>query len=224
MRAVAATLIARPLAVALPVAMVGPSEFCDDGFTDACGSCNADCSAAERVPSVVMAKRAQNLSSATTAMPKRCGNADCSAAGTAAVCGDGTLCPELEFCDDGNTDACDGCYGDCSQADNVCGDAILECAETCDDNAVDDGNGCSAACQREGSCGDGILQPLFEFCDDGFTDACGTATRTAPERVQVQPAATVKHVLNWNSATMASPMLVVPATLIVARRKWLDLW
>ena len=63
----------------------------------------------------------------------------------------GRSVPELEFCDDGNTDSCDGCYGDCSRADNVCGDSILECAETCDDgNAVDDGNGCSALCQREG--------------------------------------------------------------------------
>ena len=50
-----------------------------------------------------------------------------------ATCGDGSLCPELEFCDDGNTDVCDGCHGDCSRADNVCGDSILECAETCDD-------------------------------------------------------------------------------------------
>ena len=43
------------------------------------------------------------------------------------------------------------------------------------------------------------------------------ATLTAPVSVLEQPAATVRHVLNWNSATMASPMLVVPATLIVAR-------
>ena len=74
-----------------------------------------------------------------------------------------SLCPEFEFCDDGNTVECDGCYGDCSRADNVCGDSILECAETCDDgNTSDDGNGCSAVCQRDGGCGDGILQPLFE--------------------------------------------------------------
>ena len=46
-------------------------------------------------------------------------NADCSAAGGGATCGDGTTCPELEFCDDGFTDACGSCNADCSAAGRV---------------------------------------------------------------------------------------------------------
>ena len=53
-------------------------EVCDDGFVDACGTCNADCSAP--------------------------GSGYALLAGGASVnyCGDGELCPEYEICDDGN--------------------------------------------------------------------------------------------------------------------------
>ena len=61
-----------------------------------------------------------------------------------ATCGDGTTCPELEFCDDGFTDACGSCNADCSAA------------------------GAGAVC------GDGEACPEPEFCDDGYTDACGS--------------------------------------------------
>ena len=65
-------------------------EVCDDGYTDACGTCNADCSAE----------------------------------GAGATCGDGESCPELETCDDGYTDACGTCNADCSAVGSgaTCGD------------------------------------------------------------------------------------------------------
>ena len=40
-----------------------------------------------------------------------------------------------EVRDDFNTNSCDGCNGDCTRVDNVCGDAIVECTEQCDDGA-----------------------------------------------------------------------------------------
>jgi cysteine-rich repeat protein len=49
----------------------------------------------------------------------------------ASVCGDGTL-GGAEVCDDGNTAGCDGCAADCSRADAVCGDGIVECEEECE--------------------------------------------------------------------------------------------
>jgi hypothetical protein len=53
-------------------------EACDDGYTDACGTCNATCSGP----------------------------------GAGSRCGDASLCPEHEACDDGNT-VDDICAGDC---------------------------------------------------------------------------------------------------------------
>lgn len=79
----------------------------------------------------------------------------------------------------------DGCCAPgCSQAlDNdceaVCGNGVVELAESCDDgDSTDDGNGCSAACVLNAVCGDGLVQPLVELCDDGFTDACGSCNAT----------------------------------------------
>ena len=53
------------------------------------------------------------------------------------VCGDGIRTPD-EFCDDGNTDGCDGCSADCFRHDAQCGDGYVECGEQCD------GYGCAA--------------------------------------------------------------------------------
>ncbi|MFH1807139.1 MAG: hypothetical protein ABIJ09_00235 [Pseudomonadota bacterium] len=69
-------------------------------------------------------------------------NADCSAAGQGAVCGDGVVCPEFEVCDDSNTLACGTCSVDCltTQAGGDClaGDgcvSAVDCASnTCTSN------------------------------------------------------------------------------------------
>lgn len=116
--------------------MVVGAESCDDGFTDACGGCNADCSAP----------------------------------GDGAMCGDGEVCPESEVCDDGFADACGSCNADCSAPGSgaTCGDGVsCEELEECDDGSVGDGDGCDAACTVEagyicdGEPGDCNLSPSW---------------------------------------------------------------
>jgi cysteine-rich repeat protein len=83
-----------------------------------------------------------------------------------------------EGCDDGNHDNCDGCRGDCTRVDWVCGDGIVECGEVCDDGNQDTSDDCpdgvGASCQPA-YCGDGYIWSGNETCDDGNannTDAC----------------------------------------------------
>lgn len=113
--------------------------------------------------------------------------------GAAAVCGDGLLA-DGEACDDGNTDASDGCDESCavetgytcvgepSDCLTMCGDGILAGAETCDDGNVDASDGCDESCAVEAgyacdgapsvcatTCGDGVIAGA-ETCDDGDGD------------------------------------------------------
>jgi fibro-slime domain-containing protein len=109
-------------------------------------------------------------------------------------CGDGVLTDD-EACDDGNTQALDGCQANCLAVDPgyscnppgepchelvVCGDSIVGSSEQCDDGNKDAGDGCSARCNFElgykcdgepsacskTRCGDG-KQEGAESCDDG---------------------------------------------------------
>jgi cysteine-rich repeat protein len=66
-------------------------------------------------------------------------------------CGNGAV-ESGEACDDGNTNNCDGCRGDCSRVDDDCGDGIVECGEACDDGNTDETDGCYYSCVLEGSC------------------------------------------------------------------------
>jgi cysteine-rich repeat protein len=62
-----------------------------------------------------------------------------------AVCGNGTI--EIgEQCDDGNTDACDGCSPACRP--ETCGDGVVACGEECDAGAANGtpASDCSATC------------------------------------------------------------------------------
>jgi len=101
------------------------------------------------------------------------------------VCGDGLTDnrPEAgEVCDDGNTDAGDGCRADC-RGTEVCGDGLVDevLGEGCDDANLDDEDGCTVLCQQP-YCGDG-LRTGGEACDDGegnsdaLPDACRTNCR-----------------------------------------------
>lgn len=91
------------------------------------------------------------------------------------VCGDGTLDPRCEECDDGiaNSDtAPDACRTDCLAAS--CGDGVGDAGEACDDGDPSPCDGCDAACQPVGGlvCGDGGVVPgCSEQCDDGNTAA-----------------------------------------------------
>lgn len=118
--------------------------------------------------------------------------------GDACDCGDGLVAP-IEFCDDGDAVAGDGCSSTCeiesgyacagapSQCATVCGDGLVRGAEACDDGNAMAGDGCAGcvveegfACTGEPSqcgavCGDGLVRG-GESCDDGNAvggDGCG---------------------------------------------------
>ena len=85
---------------------------------------------------------------------------------------------ESEECEDGNTDAFDGCDSTCRL--EVCGDGIVQpnLNEECDDGNERSNDGCSDGCIIE-FCGDGKLQDYAEECDDGnnaIHDGCGVRT------------------------------------------------
>ncbi len=89
----------------------------------------------------------------------------------AACCGDGEVGPGEE-CDDGNTDDCDGCRGDCSAFETGCGDGFVCGTEACDDGNNTDCDGCRADCSAiETGCGDGFICGV-EVCDDGNNMDC----------------------------------------------------
>jgi len=84
-------------------------------------------------------------------------------------CGNGTLDPGEE-CDDGNTNACDGCSRSCQI--ERCGNGKIECGEVCDDGNNVDCDRCKGDCTRpDNICGDGITE-CGEEADDGNLVAC----------------------------------------------------
>jgi cysteine-rich repeat protein len=115
---------------------------------------------------------------------------------TSSRCGNGVV-ERGEQCDDGNTQAGDGCSRYCQIDDGpcvgcvvliACGDGILSANEACDDGNDVSGDGCAADCQsvepgwrcrspgRECApvCGDLVVRRT-ETCDDGNTmsgDGC----------------------------------------------------
>lgn len=108
-------------------------ESCDDGFTTACGACNANCSGAGSGScgdGTVCSDNEEcdegGSNSDTTADACR---TDC----TLAHCGDGVI-DDGEDCDDGasNSDTtADACRTNCM--DPFCGDGTTDTGETCDD-------------------------------------------------------------------------------------------
>ena len=92
-------------------------------------------------------------------------------AGTATVCGDGTVDVD-ETCDDGNTINGDGCEADCTLTPEpgTCGDGTRNSDEECDDGNDVDGDGCESDCTDTPvippDCGNGVVDD-GEECDDG---------------------------------------------------------
>ncbi|AUX41719.1 uncharacterized protein SOCE26_031410 [Sorangium cellulosum] len=105
-------------------------------------------------------------------------------------CGDGRVAA-TERCDDGNTEAGDGCGATClvepgyrcdgapSACTPGCGDGLVMCEEACDDGNTEAGDGCDITCHVEAgyhcrgapsactsTCGDGATA-ADEGCDDG---------------------------------------------------------
>jgi fibro-slime domain-containing protein len=118
-------------------------------------------------------------------------------------CGDGVR-SFPEQCDDGNTNAGDGCSAACrleigfkcdqpgsACTKTTCGDGKIEGTETCDDGNSMPFDGCSQDCQLEPDCkgeqcaavcGDGFVFPNEE-CDDGNKtdgDGCSKGCRNEP--------------------------------------------
>lgn len=163
-------------------------ETCDDGFADACGTCNEDCTGAGTGAGLCGDNSfCPEFEACDDGYTDACGscNADCTGAGTGSTCGDGERCPEHETCDDGFTDTCGSCNEDCSGAGTgaaVCGDGErCEETEACDDGYTDACGSCNADCSGPGAgatCGDSVVCPELEACDDGYADACGTCNAT----------------------------------------------
>ena len=83
-------------------------EFCDDGFLDACGTCNVDCTASGDGATCGDSVICPETELCDDGYADDCGscNSTCTELGTGAACGDGEFCEEVEFCDDGYTDMC----------------------------------------------------------------------------------------------------------------------
>ena len=91
-------------------------------------------------------------------------------------CGDGTVAPDAEECDDGNADERDACTAACTRA--RCGDGLTyDAYEECDDGNRVDTDACRVSCRRA-ACGDGVIWTGVEGCDDGNRtggDGCSAA-------------------------------------------------
>jgi len=117
------------------------TEACDDGFADACGSCNANCTGAGTGSTCGDSSVCPETETCDDGFADACGscNATCDGAGTGSTCGDGITCPETEACDDNNVDACGTCDAACAtvQAGNDCPTGIGcvgddDCTANCD--------------------------------------------------------------------------------------------
>lgn len=73
-------------------------------------------------------------------------------AGPPPVCGNNEV-EDGEQCDDGNTNAGDGCSPTCQNEIPVCGNNIIDVGEECDDGNTNDGDGCDSTCQSENIAG-----------------------------------------------------------------------
>ena len=125
--------------------------------------------------------------------------ATCNINCTTSRCGDAIVNSHAgELCDDGNTNAGDGCGATClietgggggggggGGTTPVCGNGTIETGEQCDDGNTANGDGCSSTCQSEPGgtlCGNGVVEGT-EQCDDGNTnagDGCSATCRNEP--------------------------------------------
>ncbi len=129
-----------------------------------------------------------------TGIPGAFAGVDCSSA----VCGDGTLAPGCEACDDGNATSGDGCDANCTAT--ACGNGVVTSGEACDDGNATSGDGCDANCTAT-ACGNGVVTS-GEACDDGNAtsgDGCdATCAIDCPARPRAgcrRPTAAGKSVL-----------------------------
>jgi cysteine-rich repeat protein len=133
------------------------------GATSACIDCHNVRAEDDRVPPTLNAGAMETLTRqrggvwADTPVDNECGN---------------EVVEGIEECDDGNTDAGDGCAADCTTelVEGVCGDGTLNTGEECDDENTEAGDGCATDCTVE----DGFTctgQPSVCTSEDGGGDA-----------------------------------------------------
>ncbi|HRI09002.1 MAG TPA: DUF4215 domain-containing protein, partial [Nannocystaceae bacterium] len=148
---------------------VGGDEECDDGNADNTDECLDTCVAASCGDANVQAGVEECDDGGRSAT---CDD-DC----TAVVCGDGvTNVSAGEACDDGNTDAGDGCSPACAL--ESCGDGEVAGAEECDDGNMVNTDDCTDMCIKA-ACGDGYVWADNETCDDKGESATCDADCTA---------------------------------------------
>ena len=161
-----------------PICGNGEVEFperCDDGFQDACGTCNATCDGGGTGSVCGDGELCPEFETCDDGYQDSCGtcNSSCGGPGDGAVCGDGEHCRELERCDDGFRTDCGACNADCSGVGTgaLCGDGVL-----CEDTEMcDDGNTISEAClYGQESC---IVCGASCIYEDGETSFCGDGIR-----------------------------------------------
>ncbi len=196
---------------------VADDEECDDSNTDAGDGCSATCTVEDAVCGDGLVNLGEECDDGGTAASDGCA-ADCTwetpandfilyyyvtadvAVGTinytVGTCGDGIV-QNGEGCDDGGTDAGDGCSALCvvetgffctdggvacqagDDGDKDCNDGRVHIGEECDDGNTDPGDGCSATCTFEagpwaytvaGAAGDLALNdPTSEGVSEGDT-------------------------------------------------------
>lgn len=97
-------------------------------------------------------------------------------AGPPPVCGN-NMVESGEQCDDGNTQAGDGCSPTCQTEIPVCGNGIVDLGEECDDGNTMSGDGCDSMCQSENVPGADLCAnavPIGDGVYDFDTTAAGT--------------------------------------------------
>ncbi len=94
------------------------TEACDDGYTDACGTCNATCTAVGAGQTCGDGFQCLETEACDDGFQDACGtcNAGCTGVGSGSTCGDAAVCFETETCDDNNVNACGTCDLTCSGA------------------------------------------------------------------------------------------------------------
>jgi cysteine-rich repeat protein len=156
--------------------VVQPSEQCDDGNTNNCDGCSAQCRVETPVCGDGRLDCGEVCDDGNTT-----GGDGCSPTCQPERCGNGALDPGEE-CDDGNTSDGDGCSATCRL--QLCGNGVLDPEEQCDDGNTSNGDGCSQFCTIENAppvarcadrtvIADGNCQGSASI-DDGSTDDSGS--------------------------------------------------
>jgi MYXO-CTERM domain-containing protein len=199
---------------------VQTGETCDDGFTDACGTCNATCTGPGTASICGDGSVCPETETCDDGFADACGtcNATCTGIGTGSICGDGAVCMETETCDDGFTDACGTCNADCTGAGmgSTCGDSMI-CDETeeCDDGNVSNGDGCSDTCVTEMLPDAGPTNP-----DGGAVDASvGDAGGPPPPLTRGRDGGCCRVGGGSSTGTGAAAGLLALMTLLARRRR-----